>query len=505
MNKITILSFLTLLFVSIHALAQIDQSKRLEYDLDKGFNYNVFAFSSQKSALVSYFQEDEQNKKQTMLMLELLDENFIVKKAASSPTPKELNEIAYYTDENFYYLFNYDKKTGDFLHLKIDAASLKIEKTEGSFNLKIDFEEFIALGKFAYISAIVKKAPVLFILDLETAKVKSVFSQSQTKNKLSYLDLEKIKTPTGYELAIQFSAYIKSNHNDIYLLRFDELGNQLNSFISLKKPDEETQLLAASLQKISPSRYIATGTYSKNKRGYSNGIYFANLDESGNTQSIKCYNFLDLKDFTSYLSERRQEKIEKKQEKKEAKGEELNLNYRITIHDLIEKDGQYIFLGEFFYPTYRTEYTTTYINGQATRSSYQVFDGFQYSHSVLASFDSDGLMKWSNTFEMWLNYKPYSVQQFVSVSNDDSSISLLFMTGSYIKSVSYDYNGTTLKDRTVEMVSTDFNGDKIKYSIGVDNIYWFGNNFLGSGTQKIKNEVLEDKKRKVFFINKISF
>src|SRR5688572_18206957 len=120
------------------------------------------------------------------------------------------------------------------------------------------------------------------------------------------------------------------------------------------------------------------------------------------------------------MNEKQQEKIEKKKEKKEASGEELNLSFYVTVHDITVKDGEYFFLGEFYYPTYRTEsYTTMGANGTMVTHYRRVFDGYQYSHASVAGFDMSGKLLWSNTFEMWLNYKPFKVKQFIRMTQEE--------------------------------------------------------------------------------------
>ena len=96
---------------------------------------------------------------------------------------------------------------------------------------------------------------------------------------------------------------------------------------------------------------------------------------------------MSLNKFLEYLPARKQAKVERKQKRKEKKGKEMNINYLIASHDIIKKGDKYIMLGEAYYPTYRTE-TRTDANGNVTYRT--VFDGYQYTHAVVAGFDKDG-------------------------------------------------------------------------------------------------------------------
>ena len=112
---------------------------------------------------------------------------------------------------------------------------------------------------------------------------------------------------------------------------------------------------------------------------------------------------------------------------KEAKGKKLRYNYNLITHDIIEMNEQYVLVGEAYYATYRTEtYYTTDSKGNMVMQTRTVFDGFQYSHAVVAGFDKKGNKLWDNTFEMWLSHKPYFAKKYITVSTTDDKINLLF-------------------------------------------------------------------------------
>ena len=504
-SKIILLGFL--LFIAVQSIAQIQQPLRVEYDEDLGDGFNVHGFEEKKVVLVRYNKKNPDVKKETLYSYETLDESLKKTKSASISISSKWDYISTFDNDNFQYMLSYNRKKGDFLLLKVDPQTLDISKTTGVFSNKFYVEEWFVQGDYMYVAGLVKKIYHIMVVDIRTGKVNKFLPQSMTAKDIVFMDVERIKTPTGYEIGFQYSAEIKRKQHETYLLRFSENGEKIGNFLVLPKPDEDTELLSTTLTKLSNGNYAVTGSYSKGKKGFSNGIYFASLSEQG-INFIKYYNFLDLNNFTSYLSERWREKIEKKQAKKEEKGEELNLNYRVTTHDILELDGNYIFLGEFYYPTYRTEtYTTTNANGQIVYQHRQVFDGYQYSHAAIAAFNPEGKMEWSNAFDMYVYNKPYYVKQFIHAGIDKYQIKLMYITGSEIKAVSFDTNGKEAKSRTVEMVSTNHSGDKVRYTWDGACDYWYDNNFISSGFQKIKNNDNEpgNKKRSVNFINKISF
>ena len=212
---------------------------------------------------------------------------------------------------------------------------------------------------------------------------------------------------------------------------------------------------------------------------------------------MRYINYLDIENFTSYLSARKQERIEKKQDKMQAQNKELELAFMMYPHKIIEQNGEYVLVGEAYYPTYRQEcqYITT-TNGQ-TMHCYQVFDGFQYTHFFLLGFNEQGDLLWSNSEPLYINEKPFSVTHFLSVNQKNPNVQLVY--SSWNKIFIYDFNnGEKIRTDEISYVTDE---ERLLTSVS-KNIHWYGSTFLSYGKQMIKNK--DDKmKRKVFFIEKI--
>ena len=252
---------------------------------------------------------------------------------------------------------------------------------------------------------------------------------------------------------------------------------------------------------------VYTGTYSSKNREQSEGLFFGET-VNDKLQFISYYNFLDLKDFLSYLPERKQEKIERKKKKKEKHDIEYKINYFIADHDIIELSDGYLFLGEAYYPTYRSEMFTTFhmVNGVSmpTTSYRSVFDGYQYTHAVLAKFSKEGNLIWDICFAMNPASKPYTVKRFIAISEKTaSSIGMVFASGKDIVSKIIDFDGNIIIDNKWDLIETGNATDQTRRSIS-DADYWYENYFLIYGTQKIKDQE-DNSKRKVYFVNKISY
>jgi hypothetical protein len=169
----------------------------------------------------------------------------------------------------------------------------------------------------------------------------------------------------------------------------------------------------------------------------------------------------------------------------------------------------FIYIGEAYYATYRTETrtTTSYVNGKpVTTTTYvQVFDGYQYTHAFIAKFDKNGNLIWDQTFPMWLAQKPMTVRRFIHVADQQqNNLKLVYANSNRITSKVFDFDGNVLSDKQSEPIETNSENDKTRLSYA-EIIHWYDNYFLSYGIQRIINRKDKDveRKRTVFFFNKI--
>jgi len=375
-----------------------------------------------------------------------------------------------------------------------DAKTQECRKTEGKLADIGELTNMKVYNGSAIFSCAGKKENSVLIVELNSGKTKYVpVKVGDFRSKmLSILDFQVFDD----EIMVFINAITDKNKEDLYIAIFDMGGRQKEIFNVTKNVKEKLITVAAT--KIQ-NRYVITGTFSKTRSVRSQGVFIGEV-ENKKLNFIKFYNFLELKNFTSYLSQKQQDKIERKKNSKAQKGEELLMNYRIVTHPIIESEDGYIFLGEAFYPTYHT-YTTTV--GKATQV-HTVFDGFQYTHATLAKFDRAGKLLWDNTFPMWSTSKPFMVVKFISFRQGEETTELTYSERNTIWYKVFDVvNGEIVKDNSKEIIDTFLQGDKVKRSFS--NIeYWHDNNFIAYGFQTISNKEVK-RNRRVFFINKISF
>lgn len=385
--------------------------------------------------------------------------------------------------------------------LESTKTSVTLPKQMGGLHGEID-------GDYIYLLGYVKRNPMFVIVNWQTGSTSLVpiILKGYSAPLITFGDMT-ISEKTN-EIFLSLTGR-KGKNEDIFLCRInkDDGSKSLLNLSSLL----DKRLMSISANGIEGGKYILTGTYSSKpakvfEKATSEGIYYAEL-EGDKINFIKYHNFTKLKNFLTYLPEKKQDKIEKKKAKNKAKGKETRLSYYLASHDLIMTQGGSYYLGEAYYRTYRSETYQTMVNGQLTTQTRQVFDGFQYTHATLVRYNSEGDIIWDQTFEMWPGYKPFRVKKFISVSkNVEKSIAMVFASHERLYSKSFSPEGEVLEDEKSEDLSGIFENDEVRSAFSqIDS--WYDNHFLAYGKHTIINKKSADTKRKrhVFLIAKVSY
>lgn len=458
--------------------------------------------------LFSY--EKSESKKERTLYFDFYNTNLELDENVKTTIPWLYYYENQFKHEKMIYQLHRDRRN-NFIFVTVDAAKRTLETFKGKLPEKIKFTEIKVLNNKCYLygykvnnfSFFGSSKKYLFTLDLKTKKIKSIplnFGDVKLKN----ISLENCQLlEDAEEVIFSFKVYPSRLEREIHAMVFDKKGDR-DQFVVHKSGSGEENLVNFSFTKIGKEAYSLAGTYSKSSSSSSEGLFFAIIDDQ-KVQNINYYNFLDLEDFLSYLPEKKQEKIEKKKKRKKNRGKELAFDYNIASHDVIKKDdGTFIFIGEAYYPTYVTHTT---VNADGTTTTTQVFDGYQYTHAVIAKFNLEGELIWDNCFKMFPGYKPFHEKRFLQVNEeDDKNLSMIFVSTSRITSKSVDLEDGTIT-REVESEKIELDEDvKLKYS-RPDISYWYEDNYLMYGMQTIKDKKAKigNRKKTIFFISKVNY
>lgn len=496
-----ILALLALAF-TMQLSAQMTLEDRIEIKLNDGFENEKIYTSSEKCFVLESRSAKKTNDKHE-IKYDLYDSNLKLTKTASFYVPGNMFEAESYSNDSCVYKF-YRNSKREYLLSKVLIKNLEISTIQGKIPSGIKVIDMRVVGSKAWFQSSLKRKSCLLQIDLNTRESKiSEFIQDKWDKKTNIVNYQ--VDPVSGELLMFVNKFIKKGSCELSQVRVNE-SCELCDNVQLTGTDDKV-ITSVSGCRMADSSMVYTGTYSDRLTTVSQGMFFASLSEK-KLNYINYFNFVDMENFLKYMTTKQQDRVEKNKKKAAAKGNEYSISYNIAAHDIIPVKDGYILIGEAYYATYTSHMhtTTTVVNGiPSTRTSYvTVFNGYQYTHAFIAKFSSNGELLWDQSFEMYPAQKPMQVKRFVRISEKtDNDIAIVFVSRNYVISKLIDFDGNLVADKKAELIGTGKETEKISWTTSEAN-YWFGSNFLIYGSQRVKDS--EDKsRRKVFFVNKVSF
>lgn len=271
--------------------------------------------------------------------------------------------------------------------------------------------------------------------------------------------------------------------------------------------DPTRKVLELSFFSLGADKQLVIGTYAENAKSLANGIMVAGISADRKI-SVHYYPFSDFKNFYSHLSEKQEKKNEEKNQRKKEQGKEAIVSIRLLNHPPILINGEYLFVSESYYPTYRTEYRTVTRMGAngvyyTTREPYTVFDGYVFDNAIISAYDESGLKLWDTNFSFGY-YKTFYLKPAISLSSLNGQLYMHYITYSTIKVVKVTANKElqTVSETIVPILNT---GDQVSQTVGMETQFWRNSHYLATGYQKIINKTSDQRKRKVYFIQDIPY
>ncbi len=394
---------------------------------------------------------------------------------------------------------------------------------------RFEITDFKTLGYAVFMGGMVRNEPVLLHTNLTTSQTRVLPSAIKGSNAIQTVEVDTVNHLVNVAFAVK-----KGRQTTIVARSYEETG-ELYTQVAVDAEDDYS-LLSGRLQILNDSVRLVIGTYGyRNMQSASNaasqGLYISKVvnDQVAFTQY---HSFTDFKNFFNYMNERQQEKMERRIKKKKESGDDLKLNYRLLVHDIIPKGNNYLLVAEVFYPEYRYQnpnmmggygyrgmmgypfgmglynpYLWNPMYGGRGYNNQQIFDGFTYTHAVVADLDQNGKLLWDNSIS-FEEVKSMDLKEKIKVqSNSNGNTQLVYSHAGAIRSKTIKGNKVIDNDKVIP-IETNVEGDKIKKTSTDDIDYWFDKYYLAWGEQRIVNaagDVQTRGRRNVFYLNKISF
>ncbi|MDX1478548.1 MAG: hypothetical protein R3301_12630 [Saprospiraceae bacterium] len=402
----------------------------------------------------------------------------------------------FFADSVLYVLFTDIGRSDEYKLVRVNVADFGTRSVTGPMPKSLQIRDFVIHDDYLYVSGATGNRDAIAMANLRNRVLKLEPITYPGTNSVQSIDIT-----SGGLVSYTISNY-RRNNGLIYI----------QSYASGKRVDEirvvprgDNNLLSARITEIGDGVRIIAGTYSE-RRQYGTGMYLARIDD-GEQSFITYHHFADFNNFFAYLPRKKQARIERKKERKEEKGKDLSLNYQLLTHDMIRQGDTYLLIAEAYYETYRNvqRWETVYAYGRYRRVLRQrrVFDGYQYSHGIVAAFDTSGALLWDNTFEM-NDFKSFELKERIQVHVSDDEIEMAYGVEDHIRTKVIRGN-QVVDHKQGARIATGQRGDQVKRSTLTNLEYWYDEYFVVWGFQKIKATDTQDgaRKRKVFYFQKM--
>lgn len=488
---------MAILFIgaSLYAEAQITQEGRVEFETKEG-GIGATATIGDKGVLV--FGPSEKSSDNTWEITRYDVDFELVNKTAAKYNSRSSFLGHVFTNDGAEVLFVFTSKS------KLQVIRYNIETANTvSFESKIKFSasSIYLLNNTLLLQGYMKKSQAIMALNLGTGKSKMLILPGTPKN-MRIKDVAVNEEQQLVAVSVQYGALRDLQKWRFEIAMYNDAGERVGDAVLVENEIGKTTL-NASITWLGKDEFLLSGNYSADKNPLANGLYLASYLK-GRQQFIRYHNFADMNNFFQYLKKgKSRERVEKKVAKNKEKGKENAIQVQMVTHDVAEFAGQYVLLGEAYYPTYRTVVTTTYVNGSPQTTTRQVFDGYQYTHATILGLDKQGNKLWDHCFEIDIPKKPLYVRRNIRGIMTEKEYRLFYPAAANLKSMIIS-SDNSLVEKNLGKMQTNRAGDKVKREDLPGVQYWYNDYFLLSGTQYIKNAQEKSKKtRSVYYLSKI--
>ncbi|MFY0653212.1 MAG: hypothetical protein JXQ96_14315 [Cyclobacteriaceae bacterium] len=484
----------------------IVQPNRIEFEIDnRDGDFQII--SAEENGLLVINETKERNRRGFAWNFNLIDSSLNIQWTKKYTIPYGSSFLGYdYNDGGFYLLFGksqYRLEEMRVMRLALhngDTASYTVNTV-----FPVQLSTFEVLDNTILFGGTANYRPVVMLYDMVAQKPKVLRGFYNSNSDI--IDIRTDDPSKTFTVILNEKTFKKKV--TVSIKTFDATGNLLQTK-SLDTDFDKSLIDGVSTTFSNGEQYVA-GTFARRKSEYSRGLYLAKLDR-GQQELIKYHSYADLSNFFSYMKVKREQRVKSRIEKRKEQGKKVKFNYRLLVHDIVQRGDEYILIGEAYYPKYSSTNSGGYYSPTGSYDYRNMwinpnFIGYNYTHAVVVGFDKYGNILWDNSFEI-NDVLSLSLNEFVKVNVEEDRIVLLYIYENVLRAKIIQ-GDEILEGKSFDPIALKFQSDEVKDDYkdveGMDN--WFNGKFYAYGVQHIKNLKDKDVKlnRKVFYINKIQY
>ena len=404
-----------------------------------------------------------------------------------------------YSRGNYYLLFARVQFTADeFSIFEINSEDGDLQEHQISTVFPISLSHFEVINRTILLAGSVNFQPAILTFELDDPRPRVIPGIYNTNGDLLEIYVEDdlgVFSVAMIEKTLdkRFTVNIKTYTTENLMIQ----NNIVNA------GDRRSIIDGAPTQFAGGFQYVA-GAYSHKSPDYSRGLYLAKFI-NGMQQFIKYYNYADLTNFFGYMGSKRQQRISERISRRKEKGKKNKFSYRLLVHDIIQRDDEFLMIAEAYYPRY-SNYQVSPFYG-APSASYATISGYKFTHAVVVAFDTRGNILWDHSFKIDDVLKP-SLSETVQVVAQRDWVELHYLEANAIRT-KVVVDNEVIEGDTYTPVRLSSSEDELAVKDPeVEGLEcWYDKTLYAYGEQQIdiKNATRSKTRREVFYINKVYY
>lgn len=378
--------------------------------------------------------------------------------------------------------------------VRLDIVRGEIDEFKGELPSIIDISFFKVLSNTAFVGGNYFDKPVVASFTFFNQKAKVLHGLYDDRLEISALEIDEKRT--------ELNVIVKERRKGKCGLVIQTYSYEGKSLRTIHVPDKEgnsLSFISGKMLSLNDKESLLVGNFSNNCNEFSKGLYLTRLEEGieKNTNIIK---FADFKNFFSFMSPKRQEKLKEKIEQKKKEGKDPNFSYKLLVHNLLETDKGAVLVAEIYYTlpknynAFNSALRSRFKNGENK-------DDYRFTHAVICEFDKEGNLLWDNALVMD-NIESGELVEQVQVSTLQDRWLMAYFKKGEVHLQQIKGNQTISEIEIFEIKSDSTSKPDEDASVAA----WYNQNFLVWGKRRLETDSrFEDAPREVFYLRKLSY
>ncbi len=474
--------------------------------------YNLVPFGKDGMFLFTQTNEFEDRHNRTWL-ISFLDTNLKERWTKTMAIPRNMAFRAHSGSRQQVVCLFYDDKSAPgikYLCVIATSDSAAIRTIEGSLTSRFELVAFDQSTECVYLGMSSKNSALVLCLNKMSGETLEIKLKTEGGTYIEDISNDS----EGKELVILTSFRNVRTRSQLFLHRFDEAGRPFG-FEQVMKPDGRNNFSSVEYVSLGERGWMIAGSFSTgSSRKSGTDIASGDIKSSGYYQlisnpssqvEVSYHNFCDFGNLENYFRGPEVENLQRRLKRKQQSGKPTQLELNLVVQEIRKYKDLYLLCAEAFMPNFKTVTTITYdYYGRPIPRTYSVFDGYTYSHALVAALNDEGQLVWSGGIEM-LNVRSFNLDYKVSLFIDGDDVILAYTGEGKIawKTIAPNAEKENVAYTTVE---SSHPKDRVTAEQKSQLSQWYDNFFLAYGYQSIINNYHPTQQRRnIFFINKLIF